>query len=121
MQPVDVLGDDGFQFALPFELGQPQVGRVGLGPLDDELVAIKPIEFLRAALPEGMAEDGFGWVVIFLMIEPVHAPKIRDAALGRNARAAKKDHVLAFGNDFFQCRNHKQKRPFPNEFVLSPV
>ena len=72
------------------------MGGVGLCPLYDQLVAVKTVKFLRVFLPEGMAEDGFGWVVIFLMIEPVHAPEIRDAALGGHTGSAKKYDIIRF-------------------------
>ena len=122
MQAVDVLGDDRLQPALPLQLGQPQVGRIGLCPFYNELIAVKAVELLRVLLPERMAQDGFRRVVVGLVIQPVHAPEIRDAAFGGNARTAKKDDAAAFRNDFFQCRNHKKKRPFPaGRFVCTPV
>ena len=60
MQAVNVLGDHGPQLALLLQLGQPQMGGVGLCPLYDQLIAVKTVKFLRVFLPEGMAEDGFG-------------------------------------------------------------
>ena len=106
MQAVNVLGDHSPQLALLFQLCQPQMGSVGLCALYDQLIAVKTVELLRVFLPEGMAEDGFGRVVVFLVVQAVHAAEIRDAALRRNARAAKKDDAAAFCNDVFQCLDH---------------
>ena len=101
MEAVDVLGDDGLQLSLPLELGQTEVGRVGLCAPDDELITVKAVKLLGVRFPEGVAQDGLGRVVIFLMVEAVHAAEIRDAALGGHACTAKKDDVLALRNDFF--------------------
>ena len=106
MQAVNVLGDHCPQLALLLQLCQPQMGGVGLCPLYDQLVAVKTVKFLRVFLPEGMAEDGFGRVVVFLVVQPVHAAEIRDAALRRNARTAEKDDAAAFCNNVFQCLDH---------------
>ena len=101
MEAVDVLGDDGLQLSLPLELGQTEVGRVGLCAPDDELIAVEAVKLLGVRFPEGVAQDGLGRVVVFLMVEAVHAAKIRDAALGGHACTAKKDDVLALRNDSF--------------------
>ena len=106
MQTVDVLGDHRPQLGLLFQLCQPQMGGIGLCALYDQLIAVKTVELLRVFLPEGMAEDGFGRVVVFLVVQPVHAAEIRDAAFRRNARAAEKDDAAAFCNDVFQCLDH---------------
>ena len=107
VQPVDVLGDDGPEFPFPLELRQPQMGRVGLCPADDQLVPVKAVELLGVPLPEGMAEDGLGRVIVLLMVQPVHAAEIRDARLGADPGPAEKDDVFAFCDDGFQCLDHK--------------
>ena len=83
-------------FSLPSRssFAQPQVGRVGLCPLHDELIAVKTVKLLRVLLPEGMAQDGFRRVGVLLMIKSVHAAEVRDAALGGNARPAKDTMLL---------------------------
>ena len=119
VQAIDVLGNYRPQPALLFQLCQPQMGVVGLCPFYDQLIPVKTVKLLRFFLPEGMAEDGFRRVVIFLVIQPVHAAEIRDAALGRNARPAKKDDAAAFCDEIFQCLDHVQNAPFLAEvFVL---
>ena len=121
VQAVDVLGDDRFQPALAFELGQPQVGRIGPCPFHDELIAVKTVKFLWILFPEGVAQDGFGRIIVFLMIQPVHAPEVRDAALRGDARTAEEDDAVALLDDLFQRRNHNKKRPFPADLVTRPV
>ena len=79
MEAVDVLGDDGFQPALPLELRQTQMRRVGLCSLDDELIAVEAVELLGALFPEGVAQDRLGRVIVFLMVEAVHTAEVRDA------------------------------------------
>ena len=108
MEAVDVLGNDGFQLALPLELRQTQMRRVGLCSLDDELIAVEAVELLGALFPEGVAQDRLGRVIVFLMVEAVHTAEVRDAALSGHARTAEKDDVLALRNDFFQLFNHIQ-------------
>ena len=80
MEAVDVLGDDGFQLALPLELRQTQMRRVGLCSLDDELIAVEAVELLGALFPEGVTQDRLGRVIVFLMVEAVHTAEVRDAA-----------------------------------------
>ena len=112
VQPVDVLGDHRFQFALALQLCQPQVGGVGLCALHDELIAVKAVELLRVFLPEGVAQDRFRGVGVLLVVKPVHTAEVRDAALGGDARPAKEHDAAAFCKDVFQCLYHKQNRPF---------
>ena len=54
MEAVDVLGDDGLQLSLPLELGQTEVGRIGLCAPDNELIAVEAVELLGALFPEGV-------------------------------------------------------------------
>ena len=61
-----------------------------------------------------MAQDGLRRIIVFLVIQPVHTAEIRDAAFGGHTRTAKKDDVLTFCKDVFQCLYHKTKRPFPD-------
>ena len=121
MQAVDVLGDDRFQPALPFQLCQPQVGRIGLCPLHDELITVKTVKLLRVLLPESVTQDGFRRVGVLLMIKSVHTAEVRDAALGGNARPAKEHDAAAFGNDLFQCLYHNKKRPFRRMYICVKI
>ena len=101
MQAVDVLGDDRFQPALPFQLCQPQVGRVGLCPMDDELLAVEVKKFCGVGLVEGVGEHRLGRVLEFLVVQPVHRAEIGDAALGRDAGAAEKHDPVAAVDPLF--------------------
>ena len=113
VQAVDVLGDDRFQLALFFQPGQPQVGRVGLCALYNQLIPVKTVKLLGVLLPERVAQNLLGRVIVFLVVQPVHTAEIRDTALGGNARPAKENNVAALGNDLFEFCYHNKKRPFP--------
>ena len=47
MQAVDILRDDCLELALTLQLRQTQVGAVGLGPVDNELVPVESVILLR--------------------------------------------------------------------------
>ena len=82
MQPVDVLGDYGLQLALGLQPGQAQMGRVGPGVFHNELIPIELVKLLGVLFKKRMRENGFGRVVVFLMIQAIHTAEIGDAALG---------------------------------------
>lgn len=88
MQAVDILRDDRLQLALALQLRQAQVGAVGPGPVNDELVTVEFVVLLRMRHEEGVAQDRLGRIIIFLVIQAVHTAEIRDAALGRDAGTA---------------------------------
>ena len=101
MQAVDVLRDDRLELALALQLRQTQVGTIGLGPVDDELIPVKFVVLLRVRHEEGMTQDRLGRIIILLVIQAVHAAKIRDAALGRDAGAAEKHDPVAAVDPLF--------------------
>ena len=101
VQAVDVLGHDGPAFALALQRRQTQVGRVGLCPVDDELLAVEVKKFCGMGLVEGVGEHRLGRVLEFLVVQPVHRAEIGDAALGRDARPAEKDHAFCCCQNFF--------------------
>ena len=108
---------------LPLQLCQPQVGSVGLCPLHNELIPVEPVELLGVLLPEGMAQDGLGRVIVLLVVQAVHAAEIGDAAFGGDPRAAKKDDAVALGNDFSSAGTIKETLPFRQivVFWIAPV
>ena len=57
---------------------------------------MKFVVLLRVRHEEGMAQDRLGRIVILLVIQAVHAAKIRDAALGRHTGSAKKYDIIRF-------------------------
>ena len=94
VQAVDVLGDDGAEFSRLFQLGQLFVRGIGFCICKKHFVTVKPIKFSGVSAVEGMTQDGFGGIIILLMIQTVHTPEIRDAALGGDACAAEKNNVV---------------------------
>ena len=94
VQAVDVLGDDGFQFARFFQFGQFDVGHVRLSVEGQHLVAVEAVEFFRVIHKERMAEDRFGRVFIVLVVQTVSAAEIGDAAFRRDAGASEEDDVV---------------------------
>ena len=92
VQAVDVLGHDGPAFALALQSCQTQVGRVGLCPMDDELLAVEVKKLRGVGLVErcGRSIVSGGYLKKLLVIQAVHAAEIGDAALGRDARPAEK-------------------------------
>ena len=115
VQTVDVLGHHGFALALALQFGQPQMGGIRLGPVDDELLAVKIVKFGRVGLVKRMGEHRLGRILEFLVVQPIYRAKIRDAALGRNARPAEKYKAAGIPQNFFQCRYHTK---FPFRFLL---
>ena len=43
-----------------------------------------------------MTQDRFRWIIILLIVKSIHAPEIRDAALGRHTGSAKKYDIIRF-------------------------
>ena len=94
MKAVDILGDNRSQLTRPLQLRQLQMGGVGLGVQAEHLAAVKAEELLRVRLVEAVAEDGFRWIVVLLVVEPVGAAEIRNAALGAYSAPPKKTILL---------------------------
>ena len=106
VQAVDVLGDHRLAFALLFQGRQPQMGGVGLGPVNDELFAVEVKEFGGVLHKEGVGKHGLRRIAEGLVVQTVHAAEIRDAALGGNTGAAEKHQAAAFLDQTFQFRYH---------------
>ena len=101
VQAVDILRDDRLQLALALQLRQAQVGAVGPGPVNDELVTVEFVVLLRMRHEEGVAQDRLGRIIIFLVIQAIHTAEIRDAALGRDAGTAEKHDPVAAVDPLF--------------------
>ena len=54
---------------------------------------------------ERPAENLLGRIVILLVVKPVLAAEVGDAALGGNARAAEEDYIRAFLNQCPEFQN----------------
>ena len=102
MQPVDVLGHHCQQFSGLFQLRQLFVRRIGLCRETDHLVPVKPVKILGMPFKISMAEDGLRRHVILLVIQPILAAEVRDAAFCGNACAAKKDDPVRRIHPFLQ-------------------
>ena len=101
VQTVDVLRYNGTALALAFPLGQLEVSRIRLCIKSQHFRPIEAIKLLSFAQKERVAENGLRRVVVFLVVQPVHRAEIRDAALGRYARTAEKDNVVAAVDPLF--------------------
>ena len=106
VQAVNVLGHNGLALSLALQRRQPQVGRVGLCAVYDELLAVEVVKFIGVSFVKAVGEHRLRRGFELLMVQPVHRAEIRDAALGRDARPTEKDHVFCLCQNFFQCADH---------------
>lgn len=92
MKAVDVLCDDGREFAVAFQFGKFVVDGAWTVVGCDHFSAVEVKEFFRMSVKKAAAEHGF-WIVFeaFLMIEAVLAAEVRNAAFCRDTSAAEKD------------------------------
>ena len=93
VQAVDVLRDNGEQFALFFPLRQLPMDDIGLCIRIKHAISIEIKENLRMMHVERVRNDGFRRVSIPLTIQPILPAEIRNAAFGRHARAAEEHHA----------------------------
>ena len=105
VQPVDILRDDGAQLSLLLQLGQTQMGAVGLDALDHQLFPVKAVILCRVTGKKACAEDLLRRIAPLLVVQAVHAAEIGDAALRADAGAAEEDHVIALVYPFFQGKD----------------
>ena len=99
VEAVDILGDDSVQLAHFLQAGQHPVGRVGLGVGEEHLIVVEAVKLLGVFAVKAVAQNGFRRIIILLVVQPVHTAEIRNAALGGDAGAAKKDDVIIFFDD----------------------
>ena len=105
MQTVDVLRYNGTTLALAFPLGQLEVSRVRLCIERQHFRTIEAVKLLGFAQEERMAENGLRRVFVLLVVQTVHRAEIRNAALGRYARTAEKDDIVAAVDPLSQFSN----------------
>ena len=120
VQAVDVLGDNGKQFSFLFPLGQFQVSFVGLRFQGKHFIPVKAEEFFRLLHEEGVGQDGFRRIIVFLIVKTVHAAEVRDAAFRGDTGAAEEDDTGAFINILLEkLIRHGTCLPIKNsEFIL---
>lgn len=74
--------------------------------MHNEFLAVEIKKFCGVLLIKCVGQHGFGRVLEFLVVEPVHRAKIWDAAFRRNPCAAKKHDVLMCLDQPFQFWYH---------------
>ena len=102
MQPVDVLRDDRAQLPLALKLGKTEMDTVRLHAVDNELLAVEAVIFLRVPVKEAAAQNSLGRVLPLLVIQSVDAPEVGYAALGADARAAEENDIIALRDHVMQ-------------------
>ena len=131
VEPVYVLCDHRTQPARALQLRQFSMGGIGRRVQIEHPVLIKAIKLLRVPFKKAMADDRLRRIAIALVVEPVHAPEIRDPALGgyvaispdilvedtvwtpevrhagfrTTASASERDYVVAIVNHFLKDLN----------------
>ena len=102
MKSVDVLRDDGFQYAAPLQFRQRFMSRVGPDVSEDPMLTIKLEKGLRMVYEKAV---GRHFLRTKLLMEPlavytVCAAEVRYAGLRGHPCAAEKDDAAAFFEDF---------------------
>ena len=93
MQAVDVLRHHGRDLALALELGELDVGLVGLGAQRDHLLAVEVEELLGVALVEAVGEHLLRRIAEVLVVEAIDGAEVGDAARRGDAGAAEEHDV----------------------------
>ena len=78
------------------------MGGIGLRVQEEHLVAVEAEEFFRLAAVESVAENRLRRIIILLVIEAVHAPKIRNPAFRGHPCPAEKYYIVVFLHNFLQ-------------------
>ena len=116
VQAIDVLGYHRKELSLLLPLCENPVGDVGFKAQRQHFLPVKPEEILRVPLIKAVADDSLRRVVEFLVVQPVHAPEIRDSGLRTHSRAAEKDDAVTLLHPCFQSFQlvHGLPPPFPS-------
>ena len=102
VQAVDVLRDDGTELAFALQLSEFEMHSAWAVVWCDHFCAIEVEEFFGVGIKKAAAEHGLRVVLeALLMIEPILAAKIRDAAFGGDAGAAEEDDCVGIVDDLF--------------------
>lgn len=115
MEAVDVLGDNCPQPALPLQPGQGIVGAVGLGVRVEHHAPEEVVKLRRVMDKVSVGEHLLvGEARLLLLVQPVGAAEIRDAAGGGDPRPAQEHHALALLNPLAQQLQlcHGRSPPF---------
>ena len=87
-------------FRLP--LGELSVRGVRLRAGEPELRVVEAVIFLRIAVEKAPAQNLLRRILPLLIIKPVRAAEIGDAALRRDARTAEKHDITAAVHELFE-------------------
>lgn len=94
VKTVDVLRHHGIELARCLQLGELGMRAIGLCVERNHLLAIKIVEVRLMGHKERMREHRLGRIVELLMIEAIHAAKIRNSTRRGHARTAKEHRML---------------------------
>ena len=75
---------------------------VWLDAVDHNLLIIEAIELRLVSHIKGMTENGLRRIIVLLIVQSVHASKIRNSALRGDPRSAEKYDSLGFVYHFLQ-------------------
>ena len=102
MQPIDILRDDRAQLPLALELGKAKMDTVRLHAVDDELLTVEAVIFLRVPVKEAAAQNSLGRILPLLVIQTIDAPEVGYAALSADSRAAEENDIVALRDHVVQ-------------------
>ena len=101
VKAVDILGDNGFQFAPGFQFCQLMMGRIGFCVQEQHFIAVKTVKFAGIATVKRVAQNGFRGIIILLVIKSIHTAELRNAAFRGYSRTAEKNYIAVFAYYFF--------------------
>ena len=102
MQPVDILGYDPGHLSFFFPFSQFQMSPVGCCLQGKHLVPVKPEKVFRFSHKKGVGEHLLRRIIVFLIVQAVHAAEVRNPALGGNARASEKNDIFSLVHPLLQ-------------------
>ena len=110
VQTINILRDNGRELSGGFQLRQLAVGCIGTGCKTDHLLPVEIVKLRRVADKKAVAEDGFRWVIKFLIVKAIDRTEIGNAAFGRDTGTAEKDYAMVLINhllEFLDILIHK--------------
>lgn len=122
MQTINILRDNGRELSGGFQLRQLAVGCIGKGCKTDHLLPVEIVKLRRVADKKAVAEDGFRWVIKFLIVKAIDRTEIGNAAFGRDTGTAEKDNAMGFINHLleFLIFSSIKEPPLENNLLKKP-
>ena len=118
VQAVDVLCYHGAEFSLLLPACKDFMGDVRFKAKGQHFFTVKAEKILRPLLIEAVADDGFRRILEFLVVQAIHAAKIRDSRFGTDSRATEEYNPIALLNPLFQSFQLFHN-PAPFSLILS--